>query len=209
MNPSVAEVTNALQDVRKAYRLLHDYQRAALDASSYIGAHLGFRYAGGYSKFSECAPRDGRGALDNWAWDWLNLYFYDFHFVREQDGEEPVNLSIWLFSDTGYFVSKHPSPDETDIDTFARAEDSGSKVGFIAYRQWTEDYDFIEDSEAVRTFLENNGQLPKLLHDAGIRAMVRDFSCLTCQDSTDILVSELAEFLKSSGFGETIVKTIV
>lgn len=200
MNPHPAEISHALLDVRKAYRLLHDYQRAALDAVSYIGSQLGFTYAGGYANFSACTPRDGKGDLDSWAWDWLNLYFHDFHFYKNQPGTDALNLSIWLISDTGFFESKHPSPDETDITTFARAEESGTKIGFVLYRQWKEEYDFIGDSEAVRTFLETGGQLPPRLHEAGIRAMVRDFSCVAGPDSTDGLLAELVHFANANGF---------
>lgn len=48
MNTNPAEIADALLDVRKSYRLLHDYQRAALDAASYIGNRLGLSYQGGY-----------------------------------------------------------------------------------------------------------------------------------------------------------------
>ena len=41
MNISQKEIEKALVDVRKAYRLLHDYQQAVLDAAKYIGSRLG------------------------------------------------------------------------------------------------------------------------------------------------------------------------
>lgn len=195
-----SEVTQALIDVRNAYRLLHDYQRAVLDAVRYIGAQLGFAYAGGYPNFSDCTPREGKGSLDNWAWDWLNLYFHDFHFVRNKEGDEALNLSIWLFSDTGFYASEHPSPDETDITTFAKAEESGTKIGFILYRHWRKEYNFIEDDEAVRSFLKRNGELPQLLKEAGICAMIRDFSFIVGQESTDALLDELVQFGQTNGF---------
>lgn len=200
MNRESHEIAAALLDVRRAYRLLHDYQRAALDAANYIGTQLGFAYTGGYSNFSDCAPRDGKGSLENWAWDWLNLYFHEFHFMRNGDSEEAINLSIWLFSDTGYYGSSHPEPDETDISTFAKAEESGTKVGFIFYREWREEYNIAYDDEPVRVFLSEGGKLPLLLEKAGIRATLRDFSAVAGQQSADVLLGELIHFANSNGF---------
>jgi hypothetical protein len=41
MNPSTASIEQALLDVRKAYRLLHDYQRMVMDALNYVGSSWG------------------------------------------------------------------------------------------------------------------------------------------------------------------------
>jgi hypothetical protein len=46
----------------------------------YIGKKFNIPYAGGYSKFSDSSPKDGKGSLGSCAWDRLNLYFYEFHF---------------------------------------------------------------------------------------------------------------------------------
>src|SRR5206468_2434303 len=79
-------------------------------------------YKGGYPYFSDCAPREGKGSLDDWAWDWLNLMFYEFHFQRETAKEQWLNLSIWLFSDTGYFISDERTREQTDVSTFVPVE---------------------------------------------------------------------------------------
>ncbi|RYD71526.1 MAG: hypothetical protein EOP84_24740 [Verrucomicrobiaceae bacterium] len=200
MNAQPHEIAAALLDVRKAYRLLHDYQRAALDAVNYIGTQLGFTYEGGYSNFSDCSPRNGKGSLDNWAWDWLNLYFHEFHFIKKVDSEETLNLSIWLFSDTGYYCSSHPEIDETDLSTFAKPEESNTKIGFILYRQWREEYEVAYEDEPVRLFLKEGGKLPPLLEKAGIRATLYDFSEVAGQQSTDVLLGKLIQFGNAHGF---------
>ena len=200
MSASTKEIDQALLTVRRAYRLLHDYQRAALDAAKYIGAQLGFTYDGGYSNFSNCAPRDGKGDLDNWSWDWLNLVFYDFTFTRKIGAKE-VHLSIWLFSDTGYFISDHTAAEHTDVTTFAPVENSGTQLGFLLYRVWNNAYDqFRYDKDGVRRFLENDGEVPGNLKDAGILGKCCDFSRLSDEASTDAVIGELVQLAKSSGF---------
>jgi hypothetical protein len=63
-----------------------------------------------------------------------------------------------------------------------------------------EEYEFIYENDPVRAFLENEGELPPLLREAGIRAMLRDFSAIADQDSADRLLAELIHFGNSNGF---------
>lgn len=197
MNP--AQIESALIDVRRSYRLIHDYQRAVLDAVKYVGAHLGLTYRGGYPLFSDCSPRNGKGALENWAWDWLNLVFYDFHFNNDI-GKNHFNLSIWVFSDTGFFMSNDPSAEQTDVATFAASESSETKVGFILYREWKDEYNQFHQTKAdLRRFIES-GQLPTLLSAGGVAGKSFPFSRLTNAESTDMLIDELIQWAKASGF---------
>lgn len=191
MSAAKNDLERALLDVRRAYRLLHDYQRSALDAAKYIGAQLGFTYCGGYSRFSNTAPISGKGNLDNWAWDWLNFVFYEFYFNRETKGGSELEFSIWLFSDTGYFVSDNPRPDKTTVSSFAEAEDSSTKVAFLFYNDWNDRHNaFRDDRDAVRQFLDT-GKLPATLEHDPIRAACIDFSRLCDAKSTDDLIDEL------------------
>jgi hypothetical protein len=200
MNTNPSEIANALLDVRKAYRLLHDYQRAALDAASYIGNRLGFTYEGGYSRFTSCSPRTGKGWLGASAWDWLNLYFYEFHFMKQEEEGKQIFLSILLFSDTGFYLNESVAPDRDDPGTYPSAEQSQTKVGFTFYRHWKGDYDSLfANRQQTRDFLIDE-KLPAMLLEGGVRGMVRDFSCLAEQESTDTLVTELIGFGAREGF---------
>ena len=204
-----AEIELALIDVRKAYRLLHDYQRAAMDAAKYIGAQLGFSYAGGWPRFSDCSPREGKGSLDNWAWDWLNLVFYEFYFEKEIGGNEFLCLSILSFGDTGYFISDSPAADRTDVATFAEAENSGTKVGFLLYRTWNEEFNRFYDDKNVRRFLGNHGTVPEDLKETEILGKCCDFSRLADELSTEEVINELVRHAQSNGFPlERIKKAI-
>jgi len=200
MNTNPSEVADALLDVRKAYRLLHNFQRSALDAASYIGDRLGFPYEGGYPHFTSCRRGDGKGWLGLSAWDWLNLYFYEFHFMKQEEEDKLIHFSILLSSDTGYYLNESFAPDRDDPGTYPSAEQSKTKMGFIFYRQWLADYDSLFDNrQQARDFLVD-GKLPAMLHDGGVRGMVRDFSCLAGQEATNHLVMELIRFGELEGF---------
>lgn len=131
---------NELLQVRKAYRLLYDYQSRILDLVSFCGSRMGFKYLGGYPKFSDASPRKGKGTLDSWSWDWLNMYFYQFKFeeqvfFNDNDKNEVIEyklqLSIFIVSDDGYFNEKSKAKSRLDIENFASVESSKTKIIFL------------------------------------------------------------------------------
>lgn len=192
---SQKDIHQALIDVRNAYRLLHDYQRAALDAVQYIGSQLGFTYSGGVPNFSECSPRNERGHLGDSAWNWLNMYYYDMFFERESDN---LKFSIFLFSDTGYFVSEHPAPEETDIKTFSPAETSGTMLGFLFYREWPEDVSTLMSERKVLCRWIQEGELPPLLHARAVFGTCCDFARVCDEGSADGVIEELVTLAKTN-----------
>jgi hypothetical protein len=62
----------------------------------YIGETFEMEYGGGRTVFSADTPRRWKGSLDIWAWDYYNLYFYEFYFSNNKSW-----ISILLQSDTG------------------------------------------------------------------------------------------------------------
>jgi len=74
------EISKTLLEVRKSYRLIYDFQSKILDLISFIGGSYMKTYNGGWCKFSEPTPRDKYGhskeSLNQWAWDWLSMYYY-------------------------------------------------------------------------------------------------------------------------------------
>lgn len=126
-------IKDTLQEARKAYRFLYDYQKRILDLVSYIGGKYGFRYRGGYSKFSNSSPRDGKGNLGNWAWDWLNLYFYEFNFEPKTTSKDTIYFAIFILNDTGYFDAKNEKEaNKLDTSSFKSVEEAESKLIFVA-----------------------------------------------------------------------------
>jgi hypothetical protein len=121
-----------LTEVRKSYRLLYDYQKRILDLVDFIGKKYGLIYDGGYPKFSHVAPRNGRGNLNLWAWDWLNMYYYEFHFSNKKSRNDTIFFSIFLLNDNGFFKSHHDNKiNKTSVSKFSGIEDSESELIFV------------------------------------------------------------------------------
>ena len=72
------QLNNTLIEVRKAYRLLFDYQDRIKNLVSFIGGHFDFNFVEGYPVFSANAKSGKSVKLEHWAWDWLSMYFYHF-----------------------------------------------------------------------------------------------------------------------------------
>lgn len=126
---------NPLLEVRKAYRLLFDYQSRILDLMKFIGQTYAIPFVKGHPKFS------GRGSnkLDNWSWDWLNMYYYAFHFNNTAVKDNKIYLSVYLLNDSGFFEANYEKAEANDkavghleVDQFKDVEDSKTKLIFVA-----------------------------------------------------------------------------
>ena len=128
--PSVSTLSDALLDVRSAYRLLYEYQRRVLDLVRYIGDAIGLHFADGESWLSHLA--DEKSGPQNWAWDWLGMYHYEFRFRAPGT----LRFSVVLVSDTGYFdtnASGVPQPLKPEV--FASPELSETKLILMIGRE--------------------------------------------------------------------------
>lgn len=126
-------INNITLEVRKAYRFLFEYQKRIIDLVSFIEGKFGLKYAGGYPKFSNAAPRNGGGKLENWAWDWLNMYFYEFHFQDLKIGTDKIFFSVFIVNDTGFYKAlQNREIERTNTDDFDSVEDSETKLIFVA-----------------------------------------------------------------------------
>lgn len=126
-----------MTDVRKAYRLLFEYQTRLLALVKFIGGKYGFDYHGGYPRFSNNQPRQGSGSLDFWAWDWLNLYFHEFRFTTN---ENHISFSVFALNDDGFYQSCQEAgcaQDKLNTQEFKLPEQSNSKLILVAsYQSW-------------------------------------------------------------------------
>ena len=152
------EIKSILQDVRSSYRFLFNYQKRVLDLISFIGGNFGQRYAGGYIKFSGPTPRNGKGNLTNWAWDWLPMYFYEFNFEKFKVKQDNLVFSVFLINDTGYFTAAETSKiSKTKVSAFETVEKSTTKLIFVIGKNLWEDWgnnwqtnDFINKESGIR-----------------------------------------------------------
>lgn len=194
LNASTAAVEQALLDVRRAYRLIHDYQRMALDAVNHIGKQLGMTYAGGYPKFSDASPRPGKGELDFWSWDWLNLIFYEFHFTRTLPKGNLLRMSILLISDTACFDSGKEQRSDPSGGDFIAAEKSKTEIGFIiSAKNWPHPA-FLHNNAGMKAFIESSGELPAEMSKEGVIGKCYPFSRLATENDTAALIEELISY---------------
>jgi hypothetical protein len=124
-----SQLENALCDVRKAFRLLYHYQRRVLDLVKFIGDNLEFNYKGGNSIFSNTCPRNGGGRLENWAWDWINMYYYEFHFGSKVIAKNNITFSIFIQSDTGFFDIENTN--RLAVESFSSVECAKTRLIFV------------------------------------------------------------------------------
>ncbi len=150
------ELNEIFTDVRDSYRLIYKFQKRILDLVGYCGNYYKFAYSGGWSWYSNQSPRQGKGGLGNWSWDWLNMYLYDFHFEDKMIEKENIMLSIVIQSDTGYFDSKlieNNNLDKLGIDLFSKASKSETRLIFIASKKgWNMDKLFLKDSTKIKEY---------------------------------------------------------
>jgi len=136
----------AMQDVRGAFRLLYVYTRRILDVMKYVSAQLNTSYQGGWSKYSASSPKPGSGYLESWAWDWLNMYFYEFNF--HPIGINNYGFSILLQSDTGFWDGEC---NELAVESYTSIEQSKTRLIFILGNGYWNIEEFKQDSRLKST----------------------------------------------------------
>ncbi|QJP34346.1 hypothetical protein F0365_08015 [Nonlabens sp. Ci31] len=167
-----------LKDVRSSYRLLYQFQKRILDIVDYSNKFYGRQCHAGWSKFSNATPKAKKVTLGLWSWDWLNLYMYNFTSDYLSISEDQYNFSIFLVSDTGYFLTnrqelfneketsqrkgKSNHTTKTDIENFASVELSESKLIFIAGKNlWECEEVFNDNFNNPKLVLEAHGKYEK------------------------------------------------
>lgn len=126
------ELSQAIANVRKAYRLLHDYQKRILDTVNFIGSNLNFEFQSGWAWFSKDQGNKNNKSLNRSGWDWLNMYEYEFFFGDQNVNGIEFRFSILHQADTGYYDglnSKKDSPLK-----FPEANESISRLIFMVGR---------------------------------------------------------------------------
>jgi hypothetical protein len=181
------QLEEALCDVRKAFRLLYFYQRRVLDLVEFVGDTLEYNYRGGSPRFSSPSPRYGKGELNCWAWDWINMYYYEFHFGSKLIVNHNITFSIFIQSDTGYFDIENNN--RLSVESFAPVENTKTKLIFVVGKDgWdisklypeakvfsserTEFYDLLPNG-AVMIGLSYN--LSEFINEEFTRSKIEDF----------------------------------
>ncbi len=177
-------------NVRKAYRLLHDYQQMVLDAVRYIGSQLDIPYNGGWSKFGDDV-RSGYAKPTQPSWDWLPLMAYEFHHVKPIGECQFASLSLLVISDTGFFEGEDQDHDKANTPAFHRAELASTKFAFILRKTHWDPLPFLASKPQVRNFLKENGCLPQNLVESGFVGKTYSMARLCNEAGANEIVADI------------------
>ncbi|MDI9849517.1 hypothetical protein QM467_15785 [Rhodoblastus sp. 17X3] len=139
-----SELSLALLDVRRAYRLLWSYQRRMLDMMCVIAdAFEEHEFYVWEPSYFEPPCKRTRDPSKHWAWDMLPMVNMAYLCLPEgADRNHPKKgqwmLEILLTSDSGFELSE--TENEPDSKTFAPAENAESTLTLLAW-QCTADTD--------------------------------------------------------------------
>lgn len=135
---STLSLSQELEEVRKAHRLIHSFQERMLSIIKFIQTRLDFPEFYGYKQFSNPIKIYMRGShqdymeiySDMWAWDFIYSYVFEYYLgERTSKKGDEFAMSIIQYSDTGYFETDN---DEKNVPlSFAPVEKSASKLLFI------------------------------------------------------------------------------
>ena len=143
-------IDDVFLNVRKAYRLLHEYQWMVRDAVRYIGSMLDIPPNGGWLRFAE-GTRSGYINLDESSWDWLPMVFCEFHFRKYLEDGSPLSLSFFIISDTGFFKGDDKDNDKGNLSAYAPADQSLTKLAFILRKGDWDRFPFMEEKVQMRS----------------------------------------------------------
>lgn len=128
MNTPAPAPEDLFLNVRKAYRLLHDYQQMVLDAIRYIGSQLDIAENGGLARFAGDAGKGRERTLGMASWDYLPMILCEYHFLKGRHPEEWLSLSIFVVSDTGYYDADPAIAEKSRSESYGDSEKSKSKL---------------------------------------------------------------------------------
>lgn len=128
----------ALCEVRKAHRLIYEYQRRMQDLSWFIKNKLGFNKSKsvfeGYTRFSESlSNREGNNVSGKSPWDWLYSYVYEYFLGYQEGNAHTLGLSVIQITDTGYYANKRTT--KSDLSTFLPADKSDTRLMFYMVKR--------------------------------------------------------------------------
>ena len=127
------QLKSALCEVRKAHRLIYEYQRRMQDLTWFIKNKLGFPEYNGWKFFGDTMSPQHTISLEKKSWDWLYTYFFDYLLGYKTLGDkEEMGLGLIQITDTGYYKAKKGKVDvnEEKPSTFSSEEDSDNVLMF-------------------------------------------------------------------------------
>ena len=189
-------------NVRKAYRLLHEYQGMVLDAVRYIDSQLNMDGYCAYQLFAAGVFTDGTQILKRPSWVWLPMYNCVFRFWKGLPDDKCLSLSFFVISDTGFIERAEDTSNKERLSDFALPDQSSTKFAFILHKDiWDGQVPpFMSDRSQMKNFMEKNGTLPEDLIKAGIVGKCYDMSCLTSESTADEVIKDVIAFAQANSW---------
>lgn len=129
---SESQLNDALCEVRKAHRLIYEYQRRMLDLTWFIKTKLDFPQYAGIKKYSN--PISSRGTIfhDMWSWDFIYTYVFEYYLGEQADIDRKLSWKFCIIqvSDTGFYKGCQDEVTATNINSYASPEDSETRLLF-------------------------------------------------------------------------------
>lgn len=134
----ITNLSEALEEVRKAHRLTHSFQERMLSLIKFIQTKLDFPEYLGIKHFSAPIGVYSRGKYQDylkihpnmWAWDFIYSYVFEYYLGEDSfENGDVFSLTIVQYADTGYF--ENANEDRNAPLLFAPANESTSKLLFI------------------------------------------------------------------------------
>jgi len=209
-NLSKKEIEGALIDVRKAHRLIYEYQKRVFDIVYYIREKYKMPEFAGIRRF--CDPIVSRNGLkseydakllrlpsDMWAWDFLYSYEFEYYLGINVYGKKQYKISIIEVSDSGYYASKQANKTKTNISSFEDVETSTTSLIFICETSNNNKKDLYlwEVNEAVKILLTGQDTYEKKSKDDNFFISKKyELTEFTNQESTDRVIEKFSMYVE-------------
>ncbi len=187
METTTENLSKALQDVRRAHRILYAYQRRMLDLVHFIQRKLDMPVKDLYGIKHFSKPIYGRSIGHTplniwptmWAWDYLYSYLFEYYLGEKEAGDKLHNykLSLIQYSDTGYF--DQDGQERGRISEFGSEEESSSKLlFFLEYKPKDSKWEWKDGSYMERIVL--NKEIGSKKHTKQVRGTSKEGKQILC-----------------------------
>ena len=170
METTTKNLSKALQDVRRAHRILYAYQKRMSDLAYFIKCKLKMPDFRGFKHFSRPISKNS-GYLtirhDMWAWDYLYSYLFEYYLGEKEASDKLHNykLSLIQYSDTGYF--DQDGQRRCRISEFGSEKESSSKLlFFLEYKPKDRNWEWGNGTSLEKIVLDK--QIGRKEHTKGV-----------------------------------------
>jgi hypothetical protein len=128
-----SDFSDILKDVRTSYRLLALYQTRLKDVVKYVLDKYNLNFEAGYGKFST-PSKDGKSVkLENWSWDWLPMYLYQFSAQPLKKDDDQYFFHVFHQADTGFYdvFEDTRDPKRLSVAEFGSAQAAKTRLFFV------------------------------------------------------------------------------